>query len=45
MLSMVAIGCGLAAMVGGAIRSAGRGARVRWLAIGAGSGLALVLLR
>ena len=45
MLSMVAIGCGLAAMVGGAIRSAGRGARVRWLAIGAASGTALVLLR
>lgn len=45
LLSMVAIGCGLAAMAGGAIRSAGRGARVRWLAIGAGCGVALVLLR
>lgn len=45
MLSMVAIGCGLAAMVGGAIRSAGRGARVRWLVIGAAAGVTLAWLR
>jgi PTS system mannose-specific IIC component len=45
MLSMVAIGCGLAAVVGGAIRSAGRGARVRWLTIGAAAGVALAWLR
>jgi PTS system mannose-specific IIC component len=45
LLSMVAIGCGLAAMVGGAMRSAGRGTRVRWLVIGAAAGVTLVLLR
>jgi hypothetical protein len=35
LLSVVAIGSGVAALVGGALRSAGRGARLRWL-VGAG---------
>lgn len=42
LLSVVAIGSAVAAMVGGAIRSAGRGARMRWLAAGGGLGLLLV---
>lgn len=35
----VAIGCGCAAAAGGAIRSAGTPARMRWLAVGGGLGL------
>jgi mannose/fructose/N-acetylgalactosamine-specific phosphotransferase system component IIC len=45
MVTAVAVGAGLAAAAGGAIRSAGHGARVRWLAAGVGLGLLLSLLR
>jgi PTS system mannose-specific IIC component len=45
LVSAVAIGCAVAAATGGAIRSAGRGARLRWLAVGAGLGLLLAVLR
>lgn len=41
LLTIVAIGSGLAAAVGGAVRSAGRGARVRWLVVGAIVGTSL----
>lgn len=41
-LSLVAVGCGLAAVIGGALRSAGRGARMRWFVAGA-AGTALIL--
>jgi PTS system mannose-specific IIC component len=41
-LALVAIGCGLAAVIGGALRSAGRGARMRWFVAGA-AGTALLL--
>ncbi len=41
-LTLVAIGCGLAAVIGGALRSAGRGARMRWFVAGA-AGTALLL--
>ena len=41
-LSLVAVGCGLAAVIGGALRSAGRGARMRWFVAGA-AGTALLL--
>ena len=34
-LTLVAVGCGLAAVIGGALRSAGRGARMRWFVAGA----------
>ncbi|HEX6645394.1 MAG TPA: hypothetical protein VF037_12005, partial [Gemmatimonadales bacterium] len=34
-LTLVAIGCALAAVIGGALRSAGRGARMRWFVAGA----------
>ena len=45
-LTLVAIGCGLSAAVGGAVRSAGRGARLRWLAAGrAWSDFSLAVLR
>jgi PTS system mannose-specific IIC component len=44
-VTAVAVGAGLAAAAGGAIRSAGHGARVRWLATGVGLGLLLSLLR
>ncbi|HUF35207.1 MAG TPA: hypothetical protein VMN37_04610, partial [Gemmatimonadales bacterium] len=44
-LTLVNIGCALAAAVNGAIRSAGRGSRVRWLAAGVTAGLLLVVLR
>jgi len=44
-LTIVAIGCGLAAVIGGALRSAGRGARMRWLAAGLAGGLLLLGLR
>ena len=39
LVTAVAVGTALAAAAGGAIRSAGRGARLRWLAAGAGLGL------
>lgn len=45
LLTMVAIGCGLAAVIGGAVRNAGPGARFRWLAAGAAAGLTLGWLR
>lgn len=45
MVSAVAMGCAVAAAVGGALRSAGRGARLRWLAAGAGVGLLLTVLK
>ena len=41
LLSVVAGGAGLAAVVRGAVRNAGRGARFRWLAAGAGAGVLL----
>lgn len=41
-LTLVAVGCGLAAVIGGALRSAGRGARMRWFVAGA-AGTALLL--
>ncbi|HEU5041948.1 MAG TPA: hypothetical protein VFT84_14050, partial [Gemmatimonadales bacterium] len=44
-LTLVTIGCGLAAVVNGALRSAGRSARLRWLAAGIGVGLLLAVLR
>lgn len=44
-LTLVNIGCALAAVVNGAVRSAGRGARLRWLAAGVGAGLLLAVLR
>ena len=44
-VTAVAIGTGLAAAAGGALRSAGRGARMRWLAAGAGLGLLITLVR
>lgn len=45
MVSAVAVGTALAAAAGGAIRSAGREARLRWLAVGAGLGLLMGALR
>ena len=38
-LTLVALGCGLSAGIGGALRSAGRGPRLRWLGAGALAGL------
>ncbi len=43
-LTLIAIGGGLSAAVSGAIRSAGRGARLRWLIGGAAAGLLLAVL-
>lgn len=45
LVSAVAVGAGLAAAASGAIRSAGRGARLRWLAVGTGIGLIVAVLR
>ena len=42
-VSALAIGAGLAAAAGGAVRSAGRGARRRWLMVGLGLGLLVAL--
>jgi PTS system mannose-specific IIC component len=42
-VSALAIGAGLAAAAGGAVRSAGRGARRRWLLVGLGLGLLVAL--
>ena len=44
-LTLVAIGAGLSAVAGGAVRSAGRGARLRWLVAGAVAGTLLAVLR
>jgi PTS system mannose-specific IIC component len=44
-LTLVSVGCALAAAVNGALRSAGRGARLRWLAAGVATGLLLSVLR
>jgi mannose/fructose/N-acetylgalactosamine-specific phosphotransferase system component IIC len=43
-LTLVTVGCALAAVANGALRSAGRGARLRWLAVGVGGGLLLAVL-
>jgi PTS system mannose-specific IIC component len=42
-VSALAIGAGLAAAAGGAVRTAGRGARRRWLMVGLGVGLLVAL--
>ncbi len=44
-LTLVAVGCGLSAVIGGALRSAGRGPRLRWLGAGAIVGLIAAALR
>jgi mannose/fructose/N-acetylgalactosamine-specific phosphotransferase system component IIC len=44
-LTLVAVGCGLSAVIGGALRSAGRGLRLRWLGAGALVGLIAAALR
>jgi PTS system mannose-specific IIC component len=44
-LTLVAVGCGLSAVIGGALRSAGRGPRLRWLGAGALVGLIAAALR
>ena len=44
-LTLVAIGSGLSAAAAGAVRSAGRGARLKWLAAGAAAGTLLAVLR
>jgi PTS system mannose-specific IIC component len=45
LVSAVAVGTAVAAAASGAIRSAGREARLRWLAAGAGLGLVMAALR
>lgn len=45
LVSAVAVGTAVAAAASGAIRSAGREARLRWLAAGAGLGLLMAALR
>jgi PTS system mannose-specific IIC component len=45
LLSWASLAGGLAAALGGAVRSAGHGARRRWLACGLATGLAVVLLQ
>lgn len=44
LVTAVAIGAAVAAATAGAIRNAGRGARLRWLAVGAGLALLVVVL-
>jgi hypothetical protein len=44
-LTLVCVGSALAAGVNGAIRSAGRDARLRWLAAGALAGMIMAMLR
>jgi mannose/fructose/N-acetylgalactosamine-specific phosphotransferase system component IIC len=44
-LTLVAIGAALSAVAGGAVRSAGRGARLSWLVAGAVAGTLLAVLR
>jgi mannose/fructose/N-acetylgalactosamine-specific phosphotransferase system component IIC len=45
LVTAVAIGCGAAAALGGAVRTAGWGTRLRWLLVGSGAGLLLAVLR
>jgi mannose/fructose/N-acetylgalactosamine-specific phosphotransferase system component IIC len=44
-LTLVVIGAGISAAAGGAARSAGRGARLKWLMAGVAAGILLVVLR
>jgi mannose/fructose/N-acetylgalactosamine-specific phosphotransferase system component IIC len=44
-LTLVALGCGFSAAIGGALRNAGRGRRLRWLGAGALVGLLAAALR
>jgi mannose/fructose/N-acetylgalactosamine-specific phosphotransferase system component IIC len=44
LVTATAIGAGVAAATGGALRAAGRGARLRWLVIGTGIGLLAAVL-
>ncbi|MBA3555291.1 MAG: hypothetical protein H0W29_11100 [Gemmatimonadales bacterium] len=44
-LTLVCVGSAIAAGVNGAVRSAGRDVRLRWLAAGAAVGLVLAALR
>jgi PTS system mannose-specific IIC component len=44
-LTLVAVGTGLAAAANGAVRSAGRGARLKWLVAGALAGTLVAVLR
>jgi PTS system mannose-specific IIC component len=44
MVAAVAVGCSIAAVTGGAIRTAGRGARLAWLVAGAAVGVCWVAL-
>jgi mannose/fructose/N-acetylgalactosamine-specific phosphotransferase system component IIC len=44
-LTLIAIGSALAAAAGGAMRSAGRGTRLKWLVAGLGAGTLLAVLR
>jgi PTS system mannose-specific IIC component len=45
LVTAVAIGAGVSAAASGALRGAGRGARLRWLAVGVGGGLIAAVLR
>jgi len=44
-LTLVVIGTGISAAAGGAARSAGRGARLKWLLAGVAAGILIVVLR
>jgi mannose/fructose/N-acetylgalactosamine-specific phosphotransferase system component IIC len=44
-LTLVAIGSGLSAIISGAVRSAGRGTRLKWMLVGLAAGVLLVALR
>lgn len=44
-LTLIAIGAGVSAAAAGAVRSAGRGTRLKWLAVGAAAGTLLAVLR
>jgi hypothetical protein len=44
-LTLVAIGSALAAIISGAVRSAGRGTRLKWMVAGLVVGILLVVLR
>jgi mannose/fructose/N-acetylgalactosamine-specific phosphotransferase system component IIC len=44
-LTLVAIGSALSAMLAGAVRSAGRGTRLKWMLAGLAAGILLVVLR
>jgi mannose/fructose/N-acetylgalactosamine-specific phosphotransferase system component IIC len=44
-LTLVVIGAGVSAAAGGAVRSAGRGARLKWLLAGVAAGILLLVLR